>query len=180
MTHRCPRFNGLSTRRPNTYSRFDVGDILACMKGYLTPHEVLVAIDVAIGSGVFKSCANLSYTRGPGAHVARDEYYPVCLQHSFAALGPYGISEGCPPGCRLFVDKEAAVNGKQALLERGRRDELREKRWHYIKVGVTAPFIFFRSLPALVQSLLIILAMMLALPRLKSTIIEILKAVSGR
>jgi hypothetical protein len=45
---------------------------------------------------------------------------------------------------------------------------------------VAAPFVYFRSLPPLVQSLIIILLIVWKLPKLRDTILEILKAIGGK
>lgn len=94
---------------------------------------------------------------------------------------PYRRTEShYPNGRRFFASKEVAERENTKQRNRQTLKKLGATVWHGITEVLAAPFVYFRSLPALVQSLIIILLILWVLPRSKSTIIEILKAISGK
>ena len=142
------------------------------MEAYDTQDAIVRALEKGFANGIFKRCIHLRYSRTPF-----EEYTPVCLKDSFTHRTS-GFA--CPKDCRLFIDGEAAL---QVENEKAIREERRHKRkvfWQTLGDIGAAPFIYFQKLPAIVQSLIIILLIIWKLPKAKDTIIEILKAVSGK
>jgi hypothetical protein len=78
------------------------------------------------------------------------------------------------------VDREKAIAAQSQLEVLEQKAENRKRFWRGVGKVLAAPFVYFKSLPALVQSLLIILLIIWFVPKFKSMIIEILKAISGK
>lgn len=150
------------------------------MQGFETPHDAIKAINDGVANGKYKSCAHLGYTLSGSAFEVIRFYFPVCAKDCFVSADPFYQEMRCPADCHLYVDRKAAMVVEQELATLQKRIESRKKFWGTVKAVVTAPFTYFRSLPALVQSLLIILLIVWKLPKLKDTIIEILKAIAGK
>jgi hypothetical protein len=150
------------------------------MQGFGTQDEAVKALDDGVVSGKFKSCAHLCYIlRGSSYEVVRF-YYPACKKDSFVSTDPWYQELRCPPDCRLFVDREKAIAAQSQLEVLEQKAENRKRFWRGVGKVLAAPFVYFKSLPALVQSLLIILLIIWFVPKFKSMIIEILKAISGK
>lgn len=150
------------------------------MQGFETPHEAITAITEGVANGKYKVCAHLGYTLSGTAFEIIRLYFPVCAKDSFVSTDPFHQDMRCPSDCHLYVDRKAAMVVEQKLVTLQNRIESRRKFWGAMKAVVIAPFTYFRSLPPLVQSLLIILLIVWKLPKLKDTIIEILKAIAGK
>ena len=153
---------------------------LAEMQGYETPHEAITALDEGVASGKFKPCAHLCYTLSGSSFEVIRFYYPACKKDCFVSPDPWHQEMGCPSACRLFLDSETAVAVQNELYLLEQRVESRKRFWHRVGLILASPFVYFRSLPSLGQSQLIILLIVWKLPKLKDTIIEILKAISGK
>jgi hypothetical protein len=104
----------------------------------------------------------------------------VCAKDCFVSADPFYQEMRCPSDCHLYKDRKAAMVEELAIATLQRRIESRKRFWGAVKAIAITPFTYFRSLPALVQSLLIILLIVWKLPKLKDTIIEILKAIAGK
>jgi hypothetical protein len=151
------------------------------MQGYDTPHDVIEALDRGVASGQFKNCAHLKYTLGPGPYAVIQFYYPVCAKDCFAPIDAFGQGElRCPENCRLHVNRDIYIGVQNSLLQLEKEAERRKRFWHGVGAVLVWPFTYFQKLPAIVQSLLIILVIIRFLPRFKDTIIEILKALGGK
>jgi hypothetical protein len=139
---------------------------------YDTQHEAITAVECGIASGRFKNCAHLALTQ-----VIYSGYVPVCKRDSFIQLNTISReSVVCPKDCRLFEDRVSAAIAEGAQIIKDRRLYKRRMFWQTIGKITGAPFKYFKELPAIVQSLLIILLIIWLLPKAKDTIIEILKA----
>jgi hypothetical protein len=150
------------------------------MQGFGTPNEAIKAMDDGIANGRFKLCAHLGYTLSDSAFEAIRLYYPVCAKDCFIATDPWNQELGCPVGCRFYVNRETALAVQGEIRRLEERLERRRHFWRAVGTVLAAPFVYFRQFPPLVQSLVIILIILFTLPRLKDTIVEILKAVSGK
>ena len=150
------------------------------MQGFETPHDVTKAINDGVAKGQYKFCRHLAYTLTGTAFEVIRAYVPVCSKDCFVSADPFYQEMRCPPDCHLYVDRKGAMLAEQEVATLQKRIENRKKFWGAVRAVLTAPFTYFRSLPALVQSLLIILLIVWKLPKLKDTIIEILKAIAGK
>lgn len=150
------------------------------MKGYETEHEVIIALENGVATGNFKPCSHLKYALSGTAFEVIRMYFPVCERDSFVSRDPFGRDMGCAADCRLYVNRTVAIAAENELHLLRERAKRRRLFWNRVGKIVGAPFVYFRSLPALVQSLLIILLIVWKLPSLKTTIIEILRAISGK
>jgi hypothetical protein len=150
------------------------------MQGFETPHEAIKAMNDGVTNGQYKLCAHLGYTLSGSPFEVIRFYYPVCAKDCFVGSDPWHHEMKCPTDCHLYVDREVAMGVARELQKLEERTERRKRVWAGVRTVIAAPVKYFQSLPPLVQSLLIILLIVWKLPSLKTTIIEILRAISGK
>lgn len=150
------------------------------MQGFGTPNEAMKAISVGVTNGRYKLCTHLRYTLSGSAFEVIRFYYPVCAKDCSVSADQLHQEIGCPPDCRLYVNREAAIAVQMEIRRVEEGIERRKRFWRGVGKVVAAPFVYFRSLPPLVQSLIIILLIVWKLPKLRDTILEILKAIGGK
>jgi hypothetical protein len=150
-------------------------------EAFRSKSEALDYIDFGIERGQFQPCGNLVVIDSLNILSGR-QHHPHCRANSLREHEvSYRRTEShCPDGCRFFVPKQVAEREDAKQRNRQKLKRLGATVWHGITRAVAAPFVYFRSLPALVQSLVIILLILWMLPKSKSTIIEILKAIGGK
>jgi hypothetical protein len=158
------------------------------MRGFNSPHEAIQGLNDGVSNGRFKNCANLGYGLTGTNFSAIRFYVPTCtkdclvMPEFFDQFGQDDVR--CPNNCNLFVDRRLQIATDKIMAETQAKVVARERfwsgSWRVVGKTLAAPFVFFRSLPALVQTLLIILLILWRLPSAKNTIIEILKAIGGK
>jgi hypothetical protein len=150
-------------------------------EAFRSKSEALDYIEGGTARSQFQNCGNLIVIDSLSM-VGGRKYHPYCKAHSLgeAEIEYRTMRSYCPDGCRFFIEnKQAEKQESRAKTKKAFSTALKHTGKTTAKV-LAAPFVFFRSLPPLVQSLLIILLIIWKLPSAKNTIIEILKAIAGR
>jgi hypothetical protein len=161
--------NGLSTHY----------DILICaVEAFKSKSEALHHIEFGIERGQYQNCGNLRVIDTLNMLYGR-RHHPYCNAHSLGENREYS-NEGttyCPEGCHFFVDK--ATSEKHMQREQFERTAVKVGKTTFNTIiGILRiPFDYFVKLSGTVQALIVLLLIILFLPRLKDTIIEILIAV---
>jgi hypothetical protein len=138
--------------------------------------EAMQYLEFGIERGQYQDCGNLSLT--DQLDFRGRSFRPYCREKSLGVNDTYRAvtSTYCPEDCHFFVPKVVY----QVEQEEAVRKQEREKKTRTFLKGIAttlaAPFRYFKTLPAVVQSLIIILLIMAVFPKFKATIIEILSA----
>lgn len=148
------------------------------MEAFRSKSEALAYIDSGIVRGQYEDCGKLKVTDSLNMLYGR-RHHPYCMAHSLGER-EQGYREVpvtyCPPGCHFFIQRVVfeAEQEQRARREGRQRKVNAVAKW--LAAAVSAPFRYFKGLPTIVQSLIVILLIIWLFPQFKNTIIEVLKA----
>jgi hypothetical protein len=150
------------------------------MEEFGSKSEALRYLEFGIEHGQYQSCGNLTLTEQLDMIHGRS-YRPSCREKSLGVNDAYraATSTYCPTDCLFFVTKEEHAANQKLVARQQSIIQSRRSVRNAVGAALLAPLRYFQKLPALVQSLLIILLIVWLFPQFKNTIVEILKALKS-
>lgn len=147
------------------------------MEEFRSKAEALQHLDFGIERGQYQNCGNLKLTEQ--LDFRGRTFRPYCRQHSLGVNDAYRAvaSTYCPQDCHFFVSREEFQAQQEQVAHQQAVTKAKQSIVGGLAKAVQWPFNYFAKLPAVVQSLIIILAIIALFPRFKNTIIEILTAI---
>jgi len=165
--------------------RFIVKGIHGChnrsaMEAFHSKSEALGYIEFGIERGQYQNCGKLTVVDSLNMRYGR-RHHPCCTAHSLGKNDSYRAvaSTYCPEGCHFFVPKEEFLVEQKRLTRWRSAKQACKTTVKMVGTVILAPFRYFQKLPALVQSLIIILLIVWLFPKFKGNIIEILKVLKN-